>query len=316
MRYLSAPRYVLVACIAAVLSNAASAQLNTSDSSHCDAPEAPNGPCPAPVLGTVGIVSMGGGMALQEETQVVVGHPYTAEALTEIKQTLSNGSHITRKIKASVGRDSKGRTFRKQTMDAVGLWVSAIPAGVTDSAPTLTTIFDPVRKVHIDYTDSPKQAHILSLPDSPGSVAFRQTTSGGGTSDHFFAMQGQTAETATNKVMFSAPQTPATMPEPATESLGEKTIEGFKVTGKRTTVTIPAGKIGNDAPIAITHETWYSPELQLVLESLQDDPRFGTTTYTLLKVSTTEPDAKLFQVPDGYAIDNLVDNLPSVRADR
>jgi hypothetical protein len=59
--------------------------------------------------------------------------------------------------------------------------------------------------------------------------------------------------------------------EPKTESLGTKTIDGVQVTGTRSTNTIPAGAIGNDNALVITRETWYSPELQLVVESTQND---------------------------------------------
>ena len=54
-----------------------------------------------------------------------------------------------------------------------------------------------------------------------------------------------------------------------TESLGTKNIEGIQATGTRTTDTIPAGAIGNDKDIVITHETWYAPDLKVVLKSTQ-----------------------------------------------
>jgi len=46
------------------------------------------------------------------------------------------------------------------------------------------------------------------------------------------------------------------------EDLGTQTIEGLSAQGKRETVTIPAGQIGNERPIEIVTETWFSPELQ------------------------------------------------------
>ena len=87
--------------------------------------------------------------------------------------------------------------------------------------------------------------------------------------------------------------------------LGERQIEGFKAVGKRTRVIIPANSIGNDSPIEITHETWYSPDLKLMLESTQNDPRFGETKYTLVKISAKEPSEKLFQVPAGYTVEDI-----------
>src|SRR5205085_10018158 len=48
-----------------------------------------------------------------------------------------------------------------------------------------------------------------------------------------------------------------------TTSLGTKTFEGVKAEGKQTTWTIAAGQVGNRAPIVVTSESWYSPELQV-----------------------------------------------------
>src|SRR5439155_694874 len=52
-----------------------------------------------------------------------------------------------------------------------------------------------------------------------------------------------------------------------TESLGSQTVDGLEATGTRTTVTIPAGAIGNERPIEVVSERWYSPELQVVVSS-------------------------------------------------
>jgi hypothetical protein len=49
----------------------------------------------------------------------------------------------------------------------------------------------------------------------------------------------------------------------------------------RTTITIPAGEIGNERAIEIVSERWYSPELQLVVMTRHSDPRTGETVYRL-----------------------------------
>ena len=84
------------------------------------------------------------------------------------------------------------------------------------------------------------------------------------------------------------------------------TIEGVQVTGTRSTSTIPEGTIGNDRDLNIIRETWYSPELKLVIQSTQNDPRFGQTTYTLKNIEQGSPDVTLFQVPANYTIDKIV----------
>ncbi len=70
----------------------------------------------------------------------------------------------------------------------------------------------------------------------------------------------------------------------------------------RITRTIPAGAIGNEVPIVITTETWYSPELKGLVMSKTDDPRMGETTYKLTDIQRSEPAASLFQVPDDYTV--------------
>ncbi|HLL76049.1 MAG TPA: TonB family protein [Pyrinomonadaceae bacterium] len=97
---------------------------------------------------------------------------------------------------------------------------------------------------------------------------------------------------------------PANAPrfEESKESLGRQTIEGVEAEGTRTTVTIPVGAIGNERPILITSERWYSPELQLVVMTRHSDPRFGETTYRLTNISRAEPDRSLFEVPSGYTV--------------
>jgi TonB family protein len=91
-------------------------------------------------------------------------------------------------------------------------------------------------------------------------------------------------------------------PNVETESLGKQMIEGVEAEGRRTVRTIPAGQIGNEQPIQIVHERWYSPELQVVVMTRNSDPRMGETTYRLTNISRTEPAATLFQVPTDYTI--------------
>jgi hypothetical protein len=86
------------------------------------------------------------------------------------------------------------------------------------------------------------------------------------------------------------------------EELGKQNIEGVEAEGTRTTVTIPAGEIGNERAIEIVSERWYSPELQLVVMTRHSDPRSGETTYKLTNINRSEPAKSLFEVPADYTI--------------
>ena len=84
------------------------------------------------------------------------------------------------------------------------------------------------------------------------------------------------------------------------ESLGSKVIEGVNSEGSRSVVTLDAGAVGNDRPIEISSERWYSPELQTVVMTRHNDPRSGEETFRLTNVNRSEPPAYLFQVPPGF----------------
>jgi hypothetical protein len=106
------------------------------------------------------------------------------------------------------------------------------------------------------------------------------------------------------------------------ESLSTQTIEGVEVEGTRVTITIPAGKIGNDRPIVTVNERWYSPELQVIVLSKNSDPRMGETTYRLTNIVRIEPDPSPFQVPADYRVEETGFDLrtghpePSRRVER
>jgi Secretin and TonB N terminus short domain len=88
----------------------------------------------------------------------------------------------------------------------------------------------------------------------------------------------------------------------SSESLGKQTIDGVEAEGTRITHVIPAGAIGNDRPIEIVTERWYSQELQMAVMTKWIDPRSGESTQRLTNLIRGEPDAALFQIPSDYTI--------------
>lgn len=96
-------------------------------------------------------------------------------------------------------------------------------------------------------------------------------------------------------------------PATKTESLGKQMVEGVECEGERAVTTMPAGTIGNDRPIETVNETWYSPELRIMILSKRSDPRFGESTYSVTNITRSEPYAELFQFPSDY---KLVDSEP------
>lgn len=100
----------------------------------------------------------------------------------------------------------------------------------------------------------------------------------------------------------STPPTRPTNPNTVTTSLGTSTVSGVSVEGTQTVTTIPAGKFGNAQAITITSARYYSPTLQIVVQSSRTDPRNGATNFLLNNISTAEPAETLFELPAGLTL--------------
>jgi hypothetical protein len=209
--------------------------------------------------------------------KVVTGAPYSAQVTTQMTQTLADGTHIQRSATASVARDSQGRSRREETMSGIGR-LAASSAASGGAARTTVFIHDPVASM--SYVLDPN-AH---------TVRQMQISSNGGHFGH-----GQAASDA-------APRARPNRAAATTEDLGTQVIAGVNATGKRITRTISAGAEGNDRDLSVTTETWYSPDLQVVVMSKSSDPRFGERVYQLTNITRAEPDASLFAVPSGYTV--------------
>jgi len=250
--------------------------------------------------------------------KVVKGAPYSAEAVTETIQTLGDGNRIVNRLTSSVFRDSEGRTRREQTLKGLG----ALGAGEEQ----LQTIFinDPVAGVTYSLDSRSHTAHksmplkfnfTTKFPPGPESQSFEFKVErgapaagavimtaplGAGPEGARIPPPGIEGAVGAGTYVFRTREGPN--PNEVKEQLGKQTIEGVEAEGTRTTVTIPAGEIGNERPIEIVSERWYSPELQLVVMSRTSDPRMGETTYKLTNINRTEPAKSLFEVPAGYTV--------------
>jgi hypothetical protein len=237
--------------------------------------------------------------------KTVKGAPYSAQAITEHAQTLQDGNRIVQKSTASVFRDSEGRTRREQTINAVG----AYTAGGTPKQ----TLFinDPVANVNYILDADSRTARKIDLSKLPARSGFAMgggsgsgqrveivttDTASGGASNVVIKQDGPGAEGGLKKKM------DAFAKNMKSESLGKQTIEGVVADGTRHTHTIAAGEIGNEQPINIVSESWYSAELQTVVLSKHSDPRFGESSFRLVNINRSEPAASLFQVPSDYTV--------------
>jgi outer membrane lipoprotein-sorting protein len=194
----------------------------------------------------------------------VTGAPYSATRTETRQQTLADGNQIQETHTATIYRDAEGRTRMESTMKT--------PSGETR---TMITIFDPVAGfvAHLNPADSTAMKETLPAPRTGGSAPPK-------------------------------PPTDANAPQMVKTDLGTGTVAGLAATGTKTTVTIPAGAMGNTEALVETHEVWFSTALKIPVKVTSSDPRRGTSTMLLSNISQTAPDESLFQIPAAYTVKN------------
>lgn len=235
--------------------------------------------------------------------RVVKGAPYSAEATTESTQVLADGNRITHKNTTMLYRDSQGRSRREENMSAVGPWSAG------ESFQTIS-ITDPVGQV--SYVLDPKTKTARKMPN------LMSMSSAGGENVHIMvrAAHGADAAPGAGATTFSYRVGAPANENAKTEQLGKQTIDGLACDGTRTTITIPAGQMGNERPIDIVSERWYSPDLQVTVMTKHTDPRMGETTYKLNNINRAEPLPSLFQVPADYTLSTDTPKIRTVRKEK
>ena len=204
-----------------------------------------------------------GGFRGPFQGKVVANEPYSGVGVTTSKRTLSDGNTINEATCVKVYRDGSGRTRREEIRNS----------STCSATPQTILIGDPVAGVEYAINTQNNTYRQFTLKAPPA---------------------GTTAPARNH---------PAT-PNQVQTSLGTEAIPGTSLSaeGTRTVTTIPAGQFGNKAAIAITSIRWYSPALQIVIQSSRTDPRSGSTTYQLSDISTAEPAESLFQLPSGLTL--------------
>jgi hypothetical protein len=222
--------------------------------------------------------------------------PYRADQITETTQTLGDGTRIHNERQVTLYRDSQGRVRREMSEE---ISIMDPNSGVSY---ILNTKNMTARKMQVSVS-------INSGNSDAGVFAFRTLTvtgpsaidggGRGGDDVRAFAFSKTTDGTEAATITLNG-QTVAVTPNK--ESLGTQIMEGVGAQGERQTRTIEAGAIGNDRPIQIISEHWYSPDLQMDVMTRHSDPRTGEETVRLININRAEPDSSLFQVPAGYQV--------------
>jgi hypothetical protein len=293
-------------------------------------------PPPPRAVQVISDATVTGGVAMSHN-KGVKNSPFSAEAISESIQTLTDGNRIVRTSTSKLYRNSEGQ-FRQESAGGSGGAFGSFFSygdGVTIVNPGQgRLLLDAETKIARSYQDIAGQA--IALAPLAATTAVRAVEAVKMTPEARADLERLTTEV--DRIKASKEQIAAVKDElkaaaermatttllgtgvgngvmtltpslargpkwdTRTEDLGEQSYEGISAHGTRTVTTIPANAIGNERPIEITYEKWFSNELQMVVYSKQSDPRTGEHTYRLTNINRNEPDPSLFKVPTGFKV--------------
>ena len=197
--------------------------------------------------------------------------PFTLLLETEWVRGLPDGGSITTVNKRQIARDTEGRIYMER-------WFLVPKDGKVKSEMTTIQISDSSN--HTLYNcfmlEPKKQCVLVPYTPSPNAV---------------FKFQGPPTGPL-----------PDGMGKAIHEDLGNQLVAGVETTGTRDTVIYNPGLLGNDRKMTIEREYWFSPKLGFNLLSKRSDPRIGTQTFTATNLILSEPDPKLFDLPEGFKV--------------
>lgn len=245
--------------------------------------------------------------AMAGPTATVAGAPYSAQTETQQVQLLADGNRIEQSTSGSVARDSQGRVRREESLPAL--------KSEGGDAGHLVRIEDPVAGVH--WTLDAQRKIAIKMPFGQVRTQAKSVAAGAvvpppppAAGQVFFSSSTAPVPAQGVAAVQLVPKLQTSLDSDAVKTdLGTQTMEGVAAQGTQLTRTIPAGTIGNEQPITITTETWYSPDLKVLVMSKTNDPRMGETTYRLTNIQRSEPAASLFQVPGDYTIKDQPENV-------
>jgi hypothetical protein len=194
--------------------------------------------------------------------------PFSADVVKESQQSLPEGARAASQTNGRMFRDTAGRTRSETELKTA-----------TETR-RYVTILDPVEQLNIRLDPQTKMATLFPFP----------------------AGATQAAEAKLKNALATRSTQASRPPLVASENLGAATLQGFAVTGTKRIVPAAANLPNTERARSVTVESWFSPELQIELQSKTIDPLLGVSTARLVNIAAAEPDPALFHIPPDYTI--------------
>lgn len=194
---------------------------------------------------------------------MIPGQPFRAKIEAQVTRRLPDGTTMALKYYALEARDDSGRVYR-EARDMIAADSSM------ESALMRTYVYDGKTSLISICTPSRQTCQQMPLQPPPEEEQLGPSKDG-------------------KSVL-------------ARESLGTKTMDGLQVIGTRETRTFNPGAFGNDKPVIVTKEFWYSPRLEFNLSVTRSDPRSGSQKLEVTDLKLGDPGSEWFAIPAGYRI--------------
>ncbi len=195
--------------------------------------------------------------------------PFTATVSTSTIRKLDDGSTIALQNHRTIARDAAGRIYQERH--------KLSPAGdASENIITQIELSDPLAHMLITCHPSDQTCTISSYLRTHSSAHVIPTGSYADGTGYL-----------------------------AREALGDKIVNGVETVGTRETSTVNASAFGNNHPIVVVKEFWYSPVLGINVIEKRQDPRFGDQNFTVSDIALGEPDTRFFQMPANFKVVDL-----------
>lgn len=199
----------------------------------------------------------------------VVGAPFSLMLAAEWTRPLMTGGSFTIMNARPIKRDSAGRIYQER-------WLMVPKGSNIKSTMSFIQIEDSIAGIYYECGARSRvcELHSMGKPlmhsNDPSQLKSGKLSNGKGIRTH--------------------------------EDKGLDTVAGVPVHAYRDTTVLNTGTLGNDSPMTYVRDVRYSPELGINLTSVLQSPMVGEQRFAVTEITTSEPESRYFQPPDGYRI--------------